>query len=277
MARLAVTAVFDSPVREASGLCTFDLDGVEHLAVVGDKDLTLAHGPVGRAGVPDQWRVLNLDHCPGMPDDAGQFEAVADAGSGRLLILGEEPAVVILLEVATCRVAAVWHLDVSDDEELRKLWNRDPNSRGEGLIPGSGGRLLVIKETDPVVAVEFAPSAADTLEAGTFPVAGSWQAPEPGRLVPDHWSALEPAPADISDCTPVGDRLLALSDQDACIAELTRNDGRWVVGERQRLAKSVRKPEGLAVPRQGVTVVAMDRRELSGALVTVDRPDLPMG
>lgn len=274
MARLAVIQEFDSPVPEASGLCTFDVGGVEQLAVVGDKDLTIAYGPVTAEGVPADWQVLDLESDPRLPAQAGQFEAVADAGAGRLLLLGEEPSVVILVGIPSRQVTNSWHLDVSADPELSRLWNRDPNSRGEGLILGPGGRLLVIKEKAPVLAVEFGPADSDQAPGDGFPHPGPWEAPQTGRLPARQWTAIESAPADVSDCTMLGNHLLALSDQDACVTVLRRTNTGWAAGDRHRLDKSVRKPEGIAVTSDGVMVVAMDRPKPDGAMITLSPPDL---
>ncbi len=270
MARLKILDRFDSPVREASGLCCFDLDGAEQLAVVGDRDSVLAWAPITPDG-PGQWRTLALTELPGAPADVGQLEAVAAAGDGRVVVLGEEPALLVLVDVAGSVIEGWWHISTAESPDFAQLWDRDDNSRGEGLQLLPDGHALVIKEKDPVVIVEVGPDATRaSLDWQSMPA--TWDAPAGHSLRPVHWLDIDSAPGDLSDCEVVDGVLYAISDQDRCLVQLRHDQESLVVGESWKLDEKVEKPEGLAVTAGREWYVAMDTGNAAGAIVRIRPP-----
>lgn len=275
MSRLAVRESFDVPIDEVSGLCTVSLERVEHVVVVGDRDTTIGWAP-WEQGRPGEWRTLTVSDLADCPEDAGQFEAVATSGEGRIVILAEEPALLIEVDLAKQVCVGWWHLDVTADRRLAKKWDADENSRGEGLLLGPAGHVLVVKEKDPVITVLFGPSAptSDDATLGTDLRWGAdaWTGPGDHSLVAQSWSPLAGAPADISDVAVWNDSLWVLSDQERLVGQLEEGTHGWLVAATFPLDKTVTKPEGLTVTADGSVLVAMDTRDRSGALVSVDPP-----
>ena len=275
MSRLAVRDAFDVPIDEVSGLCTVSLERVEHVVVVGDRDTTIGWAP-WEQGRPGEWRTLTVSDLADCPEDAGQFEAVATSGEGRIVILAEEPALLMEVDLAEQACVGWWHLDVTADRRLAKRWDADENSRGEGLLLGRDGQVLVVKEKDPVLTVVFGP--VDVVEGapstdshngwGTSP----WSGPRDHSLVVQAWSPLGGAPADISDATVWDGSVWVLSDQDRLVARLEQGADAWLVADTFPLDKGIAKPEGLAVTGDGSVLIAMDSRDRTGALVRVDPP-----
>lgn len=271
MKRLKIIDSFDLPIAEASGLCTAFLDGVEHLVAVGDADTRLAWTPLVD-DLPTEWELLDLADWDELPSDLGQFEAVAAAGQGRVLVLGEEPSLLVLVDLATRACLGWWRLRILDEQDFAELWNRDENSRGEGLIPLADGHVLIVKEKRPVLAVEcgFGGRRSEALQADRE----AWQPPEGNEIPVMHWSRVTDAPSDISDCAcPDGSTLVALSDQDQCLVILEHDDESYRAGEPIPLDKKIEKPEGLAVTATGAWFVAMDTRDGDGALVRIANPE----
>lgn len=270
MARLRILDTYDSPIDEASGLCTATLsDGHECLVVVGDADTTIAWTPL-ESGAPSQWQKLDLTELAGVPDDLGQFEAVADAGQGRVLVLGEEPALLVLVDPLAGECLGWWHLTMKESPDFQELWDRDENSRGEALLPLPDGHLLVLKEKSPVVAIECGPGGRTSWDRSA--VVDVWAPPDGHELPVVHWSDITDAPRDISDCTLSDGRIVAVSDKDACLVLLTHDGESFAAGESLPLDKKISKPEGLTVTAAGEWFVAMDSRETSGSLVRIQAP-----
>lgn len=270
MSRLKILDTYDSPIDEASGLCTATLtDGHECLVVVGDADTTIAWTPL-RTGRPSQWQKLNLAGLAGVPGDLGQFEAVADAGQGRVLVLGEEPALLVLVDPLAAECRGWWHLTMQESPDFQELWDRDENSRGEALLPLADGHVLVVKEKSPVVAIECGPGDRTSWDRAI--AADAWAAPEGHELPMIHWSDVDNAPRDISDCTLTDGRIVAVSDRDACLVVLEHDDESFAAGAPLYLDKKISKPEGLAVTAAGEWFLAMDSRDTSGSLVRIEAP-----
>lgn len=270
MARLKILDRHDSPVPEASGLCCFDLAGVEQLAVVGDRDSVLAWAPITPTG-PGKWSTLALAELPGVPADIGQLEAVAAAGDGLVVVLGEEPALLVLVDVAAAAIVGWWHISTAESPDFAQLWDRDDNSRGEGLSLLPDGHALVIKEKDPVVVIEVGPDATRaSLDRQSAPA--TWEPPAGHSLQVVHWMEIDSAPGDLSDCEVVDGILYGISDQDRCLIQLRHDQESLVVGESWDLDKKVEKPEGLAVTSGGEWYVAMDTPKGGRAIVRIEAP-----
>lgn len=266
--KLRVRETFDVPIIEVSGLCTVPVASVEHVMLVGDSDTTIAWAP-WNDGAPGAWQTLTVADLPGCPPDAGQFEAVAAAGDGRIVIMAEEPALLIEVDLRRGVCSGWWRLDVSSDRRLAKKWNADDNSRGEALVLGSDGHVLVVKEKDPVLSIVFGPDSEPREPTWGVP---TWDGPDTHALVAQTWGPVAGAPGDVSDAMLWDGALWLLSDQDRSLSATSATSGGWSVTETHPLDKSVTKPEGVIVTGDGTLLVAMDSRKREGTLVSVDRP-----
>ena len=275
--RLAVRDVADLPLREVSGLA---LRGADVLAV-GDHDPVVFTAPL--EPWPPIWHGTDLAGL-GLPEGGIQFEAVVPTGPLTVLILQEQPARVLHLDLAAQSLIGTLLLDLPEGHRLREAWLGDRSSRGESLLLADRGHLIVVKEKDPAAILEFGP-------AGDEPVGwlrgGTTVAPAPGdaalTVLATWWLGDDLAEhlPDISDATVGPDGCLyLLSDQGSSIARLPDSLGAaggtveaavevWRIGGRPDNA------EGLVILRDGTPLVALDTKSPCRNLLRLER--LPLG
>ena len=230
--------MYDAPIAEVSGACFAG----DRLVLVGDAEPTLAWAPWD--GEPGDWTVIDVAGLPGAPAETGQFEAVEHVADDTVLILCEEPALLVAVDLAGPSVVGSWHLQVNL-KGLSKSWRKDANSHGEGMFFGDD-RVYVVKEKKPAAIVEFGVGAS----AGD-PKPGTWTPPPSGDLHALAWSEVDLP--DVSDVCVVDGTVWLLSDQARCRQTLT--------GEQVPLPKGIDKPEGLARTPEGRWLVAVDNRD----------------
>lgn len=242
--------VYDAPIREVSGACFAG----NRLVLVGDAEPVLAWADWNGDG-PGEWTTVNVADLADAPAKTGQFEAVEHLHGSTVMILCEEPALVVAVDLDRSAVAGWWQLRV-DLKDLAKAWKKDPNSHGEGMFTGPD-RLFVIKEKKPASIVEFGLPGQTSIGE---PRAGTWNPPASGDLVAlAHWPLdLE----DISDVCVVDDQIWLLSDKDRCVMALG--------GQPVTLPKKLAKPEGLAWTPDGRWLVALDNEDGRDALHIVE-------
>jgi hypothetical protein len=278
----------DVPLREVSGVCLRrGRGGAMTLLAVGDRVATAAWVRLPRKDSdPLEWETVDITSLKGsrLPRKNPQIEAVCADGKGRVLLLQESPSRVELIDLARACAVACIDLEVPGRGELAESWADPHSSRGEGVVLLPGGHLLVAKEKDPPVLLEFGPRGARSrgLRRGSALTPGAAWPIEPGehRYVPlaVWWPdrALRRACEDFSDLEVGPDgRLYLLSDQSAAIArlgELTAGGGTATLQACWRLRKIKGKPEGLAFTPKGRAIVALDTRKPRGNLVVFDPP-----
>ena len=259
--KLGVRDVGDIPLREVSGLA---VRGTQLLAV-GDHDpvvFTAALEPW-----PLRWQGIDLGGL-GLPDGGTQFEAIQPTGEHTVLVLQEQPARVLHIDLSVPSLIGTLLLDVPDGHRLREAWLGDRSSRGESLVLADRGHLLVVKEKDPPAILEFG-------SAGDAPVGwrrgGPTVAPPAGdaalTVLATWWlgEGLGKGLPDISDATVGPDgRLYLLSDQGGAIARLPDSldpQGGEVEAEALwRIAGSPENAEGLVILEGGTVLVGLDTK-----------------
>lgn len=257
--KIDVHDVADVPLRELSG---FALRGDEVLAV-GDREPTVFTAAV--EPWPPQWRATDLSAID-LPDGGTQFEAVAVTGPSNVLILQEQPARVLHIDLAVPALLGTVLLDIPEGHRLHEAWLGDRSSRGESLLLTDRGHLLVVKEKDPAAILEFgppgdqpvgwrrgarvvAPAPADT----TLTVLATWTlSKELRKQLPD-----------ISDATVGPDGCLyLLSDQGSAIARLPDQldpaGGEVGAEAAWRIAGHPENAEGLVILPDGTALVGLD-------------------
>ncbi|MGV1086762.1 MAG: hypothetical protein ACOYBX_02135 [Mycobacterium sp.] len=269
--KLDVRDVADVPLREVSGLT---LHGAQLLAV-GDHDPVVFTAPLGQW--PLQWRGIDLAGL-NLPDGGIQFEAVASTGEDTVLVLQEQPARVLQLDLAVPALLGELLLEVPEGHQLRQAWLGDRSSRGEALLLADRGHLIVVKEKDPAAILEFGP-------AGDAPVGwrrGGVTVP-PGigdgtlTVLATWWLGEELADwlPDISDATVGPDgRLYLVSDQGSTIAQLpdTLDPGGGTIEAAAiwRIAGSPKNAEGLVILEDGTPLVGLDTKSPKRNLLRLD-------
>lgn len=152
---------WELPLEEVSALAVRrgGRAGAPQLIAVGDGRWALALAAVGAAGV-SSGRAAEVDvgQDPDPPDS--EFEGVASDGIGRVFVLREGAARILVLDGGLRGVEGAIDLRVSPDEPgFGREFNdpREANSRGEGLLLLRGGHVLVAKQRKPVRLIEFGP------------------------------------------------------------------------------------------------------------------------
>lgn len=269
--RLAVRDTADVPLREVSGLAVHG----QQLLAVGD------HDPVVFSATlepwPLRWHGTDLSSL-GLPEGGTQFEAVQPTGAGTVLILQEQPARILHLDLSVPALLSTILLEVPEGHRLREAWLGDRSSRGESLVLTERGHVLVVKEKDPAAILEFGP-------AGDEPVGwrrgGPPAAPEPGDatlvVLATWWltDGLGKQLPDISDATVGPDgRLYLLSDQGAVIARmpdvLDPRGGEVDAVAVWRIAGTPKNAEGLVILADGTPLVALDTKAPKHNLLRLD-------
>lgn len=275
--KLEVRDVADVPLREVSGLA---LDGTQLLAV-GDRDPVLFSAAL--QAWPPQWHATDLSGL-GLPDGGTQFEALEPAGGHTALVLQEQPARILHLDLAGPALLGTILLEVPDGHRLHEAWLGDRSSRGESLVRTGRGHVLVVKEKDPAAILEFGPpgdepvgwrrGAAAPAPAGSSGVA-TWTALSTWWLSEEMTARLP----DISDATigPDG-RLYLLSDQGSAIARLPDTldpqGGEVDAVAVWRIAGRPDNAEGLVILADGTPLVALDTKSPRRNLLRLAQLDL---
>jgi len=270
--KLAVRDVADIPLCEVSGLA---LRGAELLAV-GDHDPVLFIAPL--EPWPPSWQGTDLAGLD-LPEGGTQFEALEPTGEQTVLLLQEQPARVLHIDLAGPELLCTLLLDVPEGHRLRDSWLGDRSSRGESLLLADRGHLLVVKEKDPAAILEFGPP-------GDTPVGwrrgGPTVAPATGdatlTVLATWWlgGGLSEQLPDISDATVGQDGCLyLLSDQGGAIArmpELLEPSGGTVeAAEVWRIAGRPENAEGLVILADGTPLVGLDTKTPRRNLLRLER------
>ena len=241
--------MYDAPIPEVSGACFAG----DRLIVVGDAEPVVAW--TTWADGPGQWDTLDVSALPDAPSDTGQFEAVEHLRDEIVVILCEEPALVLAVDLEQRALVGMWRLEVGL-KGLAKPWRKDPNSHGEGFFFGPD-RLFIVKEKKPAAIVEFGLPGQESIGA---PQVGTWHPPSAEVLTAVAWTALDLD--DVSDVCVVGRDIWLLSDKARCVQVLG--------GSPVPLPAHVEKPEGLARTPEGGWLVAVDNPDGEGALHVLD-------
>jgi hypothetical protein len=286
--QLRVYRVEDVPLREVSGICLRrGARGELSLIALGDRAATAVWfvQPSDDTAALD-WQASDLTDIEGtrLRKDDPQIEAVCADGAGRVLLLQEWPPRTELIDPVTRRVAASVALEVPGHDALARSWADPDSSHGEGAVFLLGGHLIIAKEKDQPVLIEFGPpgdAAIGFSRGGGLPAGVAWSiTPGDHRYVPlAVWSpdkALAKACADFSDLEigPDG-HLYLLSDQSASIARLSDlppSGGTVSATATWRLGDQGGKPEGLAFTPNGRAIVGLDTRKARHNLLLFEPP-----
>jgi subtilisin-like proprotein convertase family protein len=220
--------------------------------------------------------------------DGSEFEGVACDGAGRVFILQEGPARVLVLAPGLDRLERVISLDVAEDEPgFGVEWHAAGNARGEGLTLLRNGRLLVAKQRDPVRLIEFGPPGVRARGAGTdelLPADDAFELPAAGdRLVVlTSWGLSDASAQQLEDITDIatGDdgRLYVIGGRSRCIgriesrvsprAESVTIDAHWDLPSRQ--PGDPGRAEGLALLPAMQPLISIDTRSPTVNLVRLE-------
>lgn len=159
--RLAIMERYNVPIAELSGLARVrpTADETEKLKFygVGDADYNVARIRInasGDAGI----QLEDIAHMVGKhAKDEFQWEAIAADGNDTVCMLSEKRGEIACLDNDLQEDRGSFSLDVSTIGFVESAWKARPNSRGEGMILMKKGHVLVLKEKQPSMLIEFGP------------------------------------------------------------------------------------------------------------------------
>lgn len=259
--KLKVQDVADIPLREVSGLASTG----RRLLAVGDHDPVVFTAEL--EPWPLRWEGVDLSGLD-LPGGGVQFEAVEPTGDQTVLVLQEQPARVLHIDLTGPTLTGVSVLDVPEGHRLRQAWLGDRSSRGESLLLNEAGHLLVVKEKDPPAILEFGPAGAAPAgwrrgSRSVSPPAGDAQL----TVLATWWlgDRLQTELPDISGSAVGPDgRLYLLSDQGSAIARmpdvLDPSGGTVDATATWRIAGSPDNAEGLVILPDGTPLIGLDTK-----------------
>lgn len=191
---LAIMNKYNVPIAELSGLAIVRASAGKNedkinLYGIGDASYEIAnfriHADPDDASVqPDSRRVQDVAHIIGRhTKDSSQWEAIAFDGKDTLCMLSETRGEITCLDRGLQNDLGSFSLDVSSIGSLDSAWEAHPNSRGEGMILMKKGHVLVLKEKQPSMLIEFGPEGDAPMGYGpdTFLQKGDkFIVPQPG-------------------------------------------------------------------------------------------------
>jgi uncharacterized protein YjiK len=209
-----------------------------------------------------------------------EWEGIATDGRGAVYVLREPTATVFVFSTELDRLEHTIQLDVEGGDPAARGLLDDPNAGPEGLLLMTRGHVLVAKQKEPIILVEFGPK-------GDRPN-GLWPdpSPPPGRALEllsggerstlVALAAWQLAHADEGVVQSANDlavdrrgRLHAVSSKSRCIyrfATERASDSRITIDRSWALPEEIgaggkRKAEGLTFDDQGRPLVALDAKD----------------
>jgi uncharacterized protein YjiK len=259
-----IRAAYTLPMRELSGLATRATEGggVE-LLTIGD-----AADTIGIVRLPEhEGGPVAFEHADlrGLrrAEGAPQWEAIMTDQIGQVAVLQERPGGVAFLSPRLDRLLGTLRFDITERDVPG--WERDENSRGEGLLLLANGHFLLVKEKRPPLLIEVGPAGepaggvdVDLLKDSTLTVPDDGTTFSPLAV----WRFDESILADVSDiAVSSSGRLYVLSDEERAIAEVELPllpGAALVLSRTWKLPKRITKPEGLVVLDGEIPVVVSD-------------------
>lgn len=266
---------FRLDLEEVSALCARPhADGGAELLAVGDEDFAVVAATLVGDGLEDARRTElgdSLDDDVRHRNSGSEWEAVAADGEGRVFVVSESSAEVVVLSPDLKSQVHTIELDVhmGPDRRARQLLG-DENAGPEGIVLLADGHLLVAKQRDPILLIEFGPDDPVARDERTKLVPlRSW------RLREDDEEEVE----SVNDLALDGQgRLHAVSSRSRCIYELRldTDEDKVRIAQRWHLPDEIepgrkRRAEGLAFDGQDRPVVAIDSRQLDENTFLLER------
>jgi len=154
-----VKAALAIDLSELSAIALRQSEGVgPELVIAGDDKFAISVQPLTPEGLPlGLAKNKNLEH-PAKDRRSSQWEALAIDQAGKMVFLVENPP---QLEVASPNAEHLHHSIALDFSSLDLPDDR--NSLGEGLLLLRNGHVIVAKEKNPVLIIEFGPKGSHSI------------------------------------------------------------------------------------------------------------------
>jgi hypothetical protein len=249
---LLVENSYKLPVLEMSGMCLRR----EEVVIVNDNDNLVHFFKVSNLEKPAS-RLIDLKKLKGAPLDLkGQWEGISCAEDGRLFLLQESPARVLVITKDLKSVHSINKLVLSVKDKKHLNWKSSSNSSGEGILLLAGGNIIIAKEKNPIQLIEFSKNGSKEINS-SFNAITNWSLPL------KYLKKVQ----DISDIYRHSNKgLYLLSDQSRSIIKISgtlpKKGGDFRIEKIWKLPKRIKKPEGFFIDKKGRAVIIVDSKKI---------------
>lgn len=272
---LSVEKRYNIPIKELSGLTLIKGDS-NSIDIYGVGDSSYNIGRVRFKSSSGEVTIDKYDLVDIVKEKDGhssQWEAIAADGKGSLCILAEVTSNISCFDKDISKEQSRFRLDVSTISSLEKLWEEQPNSRGEGMILMKKGHVLILKEKNPLMLIEFGPRGDTPMgyNEGLFLERGEeLDQPKLDDLVAlkswDFSNNLAILAKDASDITVGPDsRVYILSDESAILIRLEKilkpDEAKIHASAYWKLPKEIEKAEGLVIDNEMHPWIGIDIKQ----------------
>ena len=282
--RLAINKVHDIPLSEVSGLGQRRVPGNKHqILAVGDRkfEVVVVHPSDG-----EDWHYETIALGSVLKDadaeKSSEWEAADSDTTGRVFMLQESPGRIYVADRDLKHIECVIELTLDEDQRRELNWDADSNARAEGLVLLRNGHVLIAKEKEPPLFLEFGARGEDAQGVQPdllFGSIGEFPLPQEQKVsfeLLKTWSLDKGSGiTDISDMAAAPNAgLYLLSDESRCIARaetnLSHEETQLSVREMWELPEELEQPEGLVIRDGMVPLVAIDRDEQAENLFVME-------
>lgn len=278
---LSVKEQYYVPIQEVSGLAlAHNSSNSIDIYAIGDASYDIDHFSLKDSSHNVRIDKHNVaDIINKNSKDSSQWEAIATDGKDNICILAEVSSKIFCLNSDLKKERSHFKLDVSSIKSLKRIWDKEPNSRGEGMILMKKGHILLLKEKKPSLLIEFGPNndaplgydKDSLLQNGT-----EFDQPKSGYLVAlkiwEFSKNLVALAKDASDITVGPDqRIYILSDENNVLIRLEEflkpDEAKVHASEYWKLPKQIEHAEGLVIDNEMHPWVSCDIKKK-------DRPNI---
>lgn len=251
------------PIMEISGMCwRKNGDGPQkEIVLVSDDTNKLYFFDWEKRRESSNVRELDVNQLKGVKAAYdGQWEAIACADSGKMFLLQESPARIVVINRELTEVLYEINLNTESPKFPKLKWPPGAKSAGEGLVLLKNGRFLVAKEKKPSRVVVFSP------------VTGVPSRPVREYGVENFWKLSKIDKERLEDISELAEdslgNLFLLSDKSQAIALISKDrmkgSDELNIKKYFSLPSDIKKPEGLLIDEAGRPIVGIDSKSLEG-------------